>query len=163
MIEREATIRRQWEMRLERATYEANLAARRYEQVDPENRLVASSLEQRWNAALEQVDEVQRQMEEFGQRETRTFTSKQRDKILSLARDFPQLWNSSATASKDRKRMLRLLVQDITVRRDEGQTVTLQARWTGGAPLPTRDGGRPGMRAPGTWPPPTRDETESGC
>lgn len=133
MIERESTIRRQWELRLERAAYDANLAARRYEQVDPENRLVASSLEQRWNAALEQVDEVQRQMEEFGRRETRTFTQQQREQILTLARDFPKLWNSPATASKDRKRMLRLLVEDITVRRDEGQAVTLQLRWTGGA------------------------------
>lgn len=133
LTQREGTIRRQWEMRLQRATYEANLAQRRYEQVDPENRLVASSLEQRWNAALEHVDEVQRQMDEFGRRQTRTFTAEQRERILALARDFSRLWNSSAISSKDRKRMLRLLVEDVTVQRNEGQSVTLHARWTGGA------------------------------
>jgi DNA invertase Pin-like site-specific DNA recombinase len=133
LAEREGTIHRQWQMRLDRAGYEANLAQRRYEQVDPENRLVASSLEQRWNVALQQVDEVQRQMEEFGRRQTRTFTPEQRERILALARDFPRLWKSSATTSKDRKRMLRLLVEDITVERNEGSKVTLHVRWAGGA------------------------------
>ena len=133
LIKRDATIRRQWEMRLERARYEANLAQRRYEQVDPENRLVASSLEQRWNTALEHVDDVQHQMDEFGRRQTRTFTPDQRERIIALARDFPRLWNSSAISMKDRKRMLRLLVEDITVRQHEGRTVILHTRWTGGA------------------------------
>ena len=133
LTKREATIRRQWEMRHERATYEANLAQRRYEQVDPENRLVASSLEQRWNASLEHIDEVQHQIEEFGRRQARTFTPEQRERILGLARGFPRLWNSSAISMKDRKRMLRLLVEDITVQQHEGRTVVLHTRWTGGA------------------------------
>lgn len=118
---------------LERATYEANLAQRRYEQVDPDNRLVASSLEQRWNAALQRVDEVKRQMDEFGRRQTRTFTPEQRDRILKLAADFPRLWKSSSTTPKDRKRMLRLLVDDITIERHKGSSVTLHVRWAGGA------------------------------
>ncbi|MDA1055861.1 MAG: recombinase family protein [Planctomycetota bacterium] len=133
LTQREGTIHRQWQMRLERATYEANLAQRRYEQVDPDNRLVASSLEQRWNAALQRVDEVKRQMDEFGRRQTRTFTSEQRDRILKLASDFPRLWKSSSTTAKDRKRMLRLLVADITIERHEGSNVTLHVRWAGGA------------------------------
>lgn len=133
LTDREGAIRHQWDRRLESATYEANLAQRRYEQVDPENRLVASSLEQRWNTALENVDEVQRQMEEFGRRQTRTFTPEQRKRILELARDFPRLWKSSAISSKDRKRMLRLLVEDVTVERNEGQRITLHVRWAGGA------------------------------
>lgn len=133
LTQREGAIRRQWEMRLERAEYEANLAHRRYEQVDPENRLVASSLEQRWNAALQKADEVQRQMDEFGRRQTRTFTPEQRGRILDLARNLPRLWQSSTTSSKDRKRMLRLLVEDITVERHKGSNATLHVRWAGGA------------------------------
>jgi len=133
LTQREGAIRRQWEMRLERAEYEANLAQRRYEQVDPENRLVASSLEQRWNAALQKAEEVQRQMDEFGRRQTRTFTPEQRGRILALARNLPRLWQSSTTSSKDRKRMLRLLVEDITVERHKGSDATLHVRWAGDA------------------------------
>ena len=133
LTKRESSIHRQWQMRLERAEYEATMAQRRFEQVDPDNRLVASSLEKRWNAALQRVDEVQSQIEEFGRRQSRTFTPEQRQRIVDLARDFPRLWKSSATTSKDRKRMLRLLVDDITVERDEGSNVTLHVRWSGGA------------------------------
>jgi DNA invertase Pin-like site-specific DNA recombinase len=133
LTQREGTIHRQWQMRLERAEYEASLAQRRYEQVDPENRLVAVSLEQRWNAALQRVDEIQLQMDEFGRRQTRTFTTEQRQRIVDLASDFPRLWKSSATTSKDRKRMLRLLVDDITVERHEGSDAMLHVRWSGGA------------------------------
>jgi hypothetical protein len=130
---RDGSVRRQWQMRLQRAQYEADLAQRRYEQVDPENRLVAASLEQRWNAALARVDEVRRQMDEFGRRQTRTFTQEQRQRILALAGDFPLMWKSSTTSWKDRKRMLRLLLEDIAVERDAGRQVRLHVRWSGGA------------------------------
>jgi len=131
--QRDGSLRRQWQMRLERAQYEADLAQRRYEQVDPENRLVAASLECRWNTALERVDEVRQQMDEFGRTQLRTFTAEQRDRILGLAGDLPRLWNASSTTSKDRKRMLRLLLDDITVERDADRQVTLHVRWSGGA------------------------------
>jgi predicted DNA-binding transcriptional regulator AlpA len=120
-------------MRFERAQYEADLAQRRYEQVDPENRLVAASLEARWNTALAQVDEVRRQMEEFCRQQTRTFTTQQRQQILELADDFPRLWRASATRAKDKKRMLRLLVDNITVEREEERKVSLHVCWSGGA------------------------------
>ena len=132
--QRDQSITRQWRMRLERAQYEVDLAQRRYEQVDPGNRLVASSLEGRWNEALQRVDEVRRQMAEFQSRQTRTFTSDQREQILSLAADFPRLWKAQTTSAKDRKRMLRLLVKDITVERHDGsRQVVLHMRWSGGA------------------------------
>ena len=131
--QRDESLRRQWQMRLQRAQYEADLAQRRYEQVDPENRLVAASLEIRWNTALARVDEVRQQIEEFGRSQLRAFTTEQRERILGLAGDLPRLWNSSTTTSKDRKRMLRLLVDDITVERGAGRQVTLHVRWSGGA------------------------------
>ncbi|MCA9247221.1 MAG: recombinase family protein [Planctomycetales bacterium] len=133
LLARDGSLRRQWEMRLQRAQYEADLAQRRYEQVDPDHRLVAASLEARWNKALAQVDEVRRQMEEFCRQQTRTFTEQQRQQILGLANDFPRLWRESATSAKDKKRMLRLLLEDITVERGADREVQLHVRWTGGA------------------------------
>lgn len=133
LSQRDGSLRRQWDMRLQRAQYEADLAQRRYEQVDPDNRLVAGSLESRWNAALMQVEEVRRQMEDFCRRQTRTFTEQQRAQILALADDFPRLWQAPATPFKEKKRMLRLLVEDITVERGADREVVLHARWTGGA------------------------------
>lgn len=130
---RDGTLRRQWDMRLERAQYEADLAQRRYEQIDPENRLVAASLESRWNTALTHVDEVRRQMDDFCRQQTRTYTPEQRDQVLALADNFSRLWNAAATRMKDKKRMLRLLVEDITVQRGEGRDVQLHLRWSGGA------------------------------
>ena len=130
---RDGALRRQWDMRLQRAQYDADLAQRRYEQVDPQNRLVAASLESRWNAALMQVDEIRRQRDEFCRQQTRTFTEEQRQRILALAHDFPRLWHTPATRAKDKKRMLRLLVEDITVERGEDRRLGLHIRWTGGA------------------------------
>jgi hypothetical protein len=85
--QRDDSITRQWQMRLQRAQYEADLAQRRYDEVDPTNRLVAASLECRWNEALQRVEEVRQQMTDFQYRQTRTFTPQQREQILNgLAR-----------------------------------------------------------------------------
>jgi DNA invertase Pin-like site-specific DNA recombinase len=131
---RDESVTRQWQMRLERVQYEADLANRRYEEVDPINRLVAAALEQRWNEALQRVEDVQQQMQEFQSRQSRTFTDEQRQRIQALVGDFPQLWKSSSTSAKDRKRILRLLLEDITVGPNEEPTqVLLHIRWTGGA------------------------------
>ena len=95
----------QWKMRLERAEYEAELAQRRYEQVDPNNRLVAATLEQRWNDALIELEDVKDQIDRL-QQESRRLTSQQRDEVLELAQDLPQLWHNTVTAWKDKKRIL---------------------------------------------------------
>jgi DNA invertase Pin-like site-specific DNA recombinase len=133
LAQRDESLLRQWHMRLERAQYEADLAQRRYEQVDPANRLVAAWLESRWNEALRRVGEVRHQMTEFQRRQTRTFSAEQRDAILALAGNLPQLWCADTTLAKDKKRILRLLVEDITVERGEGREVQLHVRWSGGA------------------------------
>lgn len=122
----------QWKMRLERAEYEAELAQRRYEQVDPNNRLVAATLEQRWNDALIELQDVQDQIARL-QQESRRLTSQQRDEMLGLAQNLPQLWHNTATAWKDKKRILQLLISDITVKKPEQHAALLQVRWQGGA------------------------------
>jgi DNA invertase Pin-like site-specific DNA recombinase len=131
---RDRAVCQQWEMRLKRAEYDAQLADRRYQEIDPSNRLVAATLEKRWNNALEHLEELKLQYEQFRHRETRIATEEQRKKVLALAEDFPRLWHAPTTAAKDRKRMLRLLIRDITVekRRGEKQAV-LHVRWQGGA------------------------------
>src|SRR5450631_1109451 len=131
--QRDQAIMRQWQMRIERADYECALAERRYAEVDPSNRLVATSLERRWNEALLHVDAVKAQAATFQSQKARVVTSEQKTKILALARDLPRLWRAPTTQSKDRKRMLRLVIRDITVEKlPEARQVALHVRWQGG-------------------------------
>ena len=132
--QRDQAVMRQWHKRIERAEYECALAERRYEEVDPANRLVAASLERRWNEALTRVDEVKAEAAKFQAQKTRVLTVEQRGKILALARDLPRLWRAPTTETKDRKRMLRLLIADITVEDlRASRQVILHIRWQGGA------------------------------
>jgi DNA invertase Pin-like site-specific DNA recombinase len=131
---RDQTIFRQWQMRLERAEYEAALAERRYQEVDPSQRLVAATLERRWNEALLRLEDLKKQAAEFQRQETRLATPEQKAKVLALARDLPRLWHAPTTQAKDRKRMLRLLIKDITVEKPTDQKQLLvHIRWQGGA------------------------------
>jgi hypothetical protein len=134
MEARDQAVTRQWQMRIERAEYEAQLAEKRYQEVDPANRLVAATLERRWNETLQQLEDVRRQYAETERREARALTPGQKAQVLALAQDFPRLWNAPSTQAKDRKRMLRLLIQDITVERPHGtRQALLHVRWHGGA------------------------------
>src|SRR5215831_17084734 len=131
---RDQAMMRQWQMRLERAEYEAALAERRYEEVDPSNRLVASTLERRWNEALLQVQDLKKQAAQFQQQQARVATPEQKEKVLALARDLPRLWHAPSTQAKDRKRMLRMLIKDITVEKSAApKQLLVHIRWQGGA------------------------------
>jgi DNA invertase Pin-like site-specific DNA recombinase len=132
--QRDQAIMRQWQMRIERAEYECTLAERRYEEVDPSNRLVAASLERRWDEALSHHDAVKAEAAKFQAHKTRVLTPEQRARILALARDLPRVWRAPTTQAKDRKRMLRLLIADITVDNQiQSREVILHVRWQGGA------------------------------
>jgi DNA invertase Pin-like site-specific DNA recombinase len=131
---RDRTISRQWQMRLERAEYEAALAERRYQEVDPSQRLVAGTLERRWNDALLQLEDLKKQAAEFLRQEARVATPEQKAKVLALAKDLPRVWHASTTQAKDRKRMLRLLIKDITVEKPfHPKQLLAHIRWQGGA------------------------------
>jgi len=130
---RDQTILRQWQMRLERAEYEAALAERRHQEVDPSQRLVAATLERRWNAALLQLEDLKKQAAEFQRQEARVATPEQKAKVLALARNLPRLWHAPTTQAKDRKRMLRLLIKDITVEKPNQKQLVVHFRWQGGA------------------------------
>jgi len=152
---RDQAILRQWQMRLERAEYEVALAERRYQEVDPSNRLVANTLERRWNETLLHLQDLKKQAAEFQRKEARVFTPEQKAKVLALARDFPSLWHAPSTQAKDRKRMLRLLIKDTTVNKlVEQRQLSVHIRWHGGActdlfvQIPPSAAGRPRYRSP---------------
>jgi DNA invertase Pin-like site-specific DNA recombinase len=131
--ERDKAIATQWRRRIERARYDADLAERRYEAVDPANRLIASTLEQRWNDAMQRLLELETELANFERQTLRAVTAEQKRQILQLATDFPRLWNAPTTAARDRKRMLRLLIKDITVvKAPEPKLLRLNIRWQGG-------------------------------
>ena len=129
--QREQQISGQWKLRLERAEYEAQLAQKQYDQVDPDNRLVASTLERRWNDALLELEQVKQQIAEMTHEQS-VVTLAQRDQVFALARDLPRLWHAPETSAKDKKRILQLLLNDITVEKPERYRAVLHIRWQGG-------------------------------
>jgi len=131
---RDKAISAQWHRRIERARYDADLAERRYEEADPSNRLVASTLEKRWNDAMQRMIELEAEIADFERQAMRSLTSEQKQQILQLGKDFPRLWRAPTTSACDRKRMLRLLIRDITVvKGPDPKLLRLQIRWQGGA------------------------------
>jgi hypothetical protein len=118
----------QWQRRLEAARYAANLAQRRYEQVDPQNRLVARTLEQTWEAALHEVDRVENELSALQRRQPLPLSAAQRQSLLALANDLERVWLAPTTSWAERKDLLRLLIAGVTLTRHEtGITVTI--RW----------------------------------
>ena len=116
---------------VERARYEAELARRRYMRVDPDNRLVADSLEAEWNQALRALTAAQERYEKQCQADHAELNEKQRASIMALAQDFPRLWNDPHTPEREKKRMARLLIADVTLSRNT--EITAQVRFNGGA------------------------------
>ena len=116
---------------VERAQYEAELARRRYMNVDPGNRLVADSLEAEWNNKLRSLAEAQEHYEQQTQKQRLLIDSRTREQLLSLAADFPRVWNDPSVEPRERKRILRLLVEDVTL--INGETIQAHVRLRGGA------------------------------
>lgn len=124
----QAAARRQ--AQLERARYEADLARRRYAKVDPDNRLVADALEADWNQRLRDLDHLQREHERQQHDEQIQLDAPARQRITDLARDFPRVWNDGRTSALERKRMLALLIEDVTL--VAGSSIAVHVRWRGG-------------------------------
>jgi len=134
LSERENSIDKQWELKLERAEYEAQLAQKRYEEVDPSNRLVAATLENRWESALNRIEELKIEYDEFRKKQQIPLNQEQKKKLLALAKDIPRLWQAKSTKEKDRKRILQLLIKDITLEKcQKNKKAILHIRWQGGA------------------------------
>jgi DNA invertase Pin-like site-specific DNA recombinase len=116
---------------VERAQYDADLARQRFMRVDPNNRLVADSLEADWNEKLRQLTEAQDRYRQQHDTDCATLTEEQRHRILALAQDLPRLWRDPATPARERKRMLRLIIEDVTLLK--GKELVMHIRFRGGA------------------------------
>ena len=116
---------------VERARYHADLARRRYLAVDPANRLVADTLEADWNTALRALDQAQDACEQARKQDTGQLTDAQQARIRQLVTDLPAIWNDPATPARERKRIARLLLTDVTITRTR-DTITAHIRLPGG-------------------------------
>ncbi|MGH8142373.1 MAG: recombinase family protein [Steroidobacteraceae bacterium] len=115
---------------LERARYDAELARRRYLKVDPDNRLVADSLEADWNARLRALDSLQQEHERQRKADQGLLSEEARSRILALSADFPRVWSDERTAPLERKRMVGLLIEDITLLKADD--ISINVRFRGG-------------------------------
>jgi DNA invertase Pin-like site-specific DNA recombinase len=115
---------------LERMRYEAELARRRYLKVDPDNRLVADRLEADWNEYLRRLDALQQEHERQRKADQGLLSAEARARILALSTDFPRVWHDPRTEAVERKRMVALLIEDVTLIR--GQKIDIHVRFRGG-------------------------------
>jgi DNA invertase Pin-like site-specific DNA recombinase len=127
---------------VERARYEAELAQRRFMRVHPDNRLVADTLEADWNSKLRALQETQQEYERQSEKDRVAIDEELRTRLHTLATDFPRMWRDSSTPDRERKRLARLLLEDVTL--TKGKQLLVHIRFPGGAtrtlelPLPLR-------------------------
>jgi DNA invertase Pin-like site-specific DNA recombinase len=120
------------ERELEGARYEASLASRRYELVDPAKRHVARELEARWNSALERVADLERRIQDLRARAA-AHPKIDRTRLLQLAHDLPAAWNSPSADTRTKQRLIHILVQEIVCDLDDtSNEAVLLIHWTGG-------------------------------
>lgn len=134
-----------WQQRLARTRYDADLAARRYRKVDPDNRLVAAELEKAWEERLRALAQLERDWQAFQTEQLQPLAEADCRSIRTLAEDLPALWQAKTTSQEDRKRLLRCLIRDVTLENvSQPGCTTLHIRWQSGAttsasvPLPGR-------------------------
>ena len=122
--------------RLEHARHEAELAQRRFLLVDPGNRLVAADLERRWNDALRAVAALDEECARVAAEQIPDLTTEEMTRIRDLVEDFPRVWNDPRTTPQERKRMVRLLIEDVTLLKTDG--IHMMVRYKGGATTEVR-------------------------
>jgi hypothetical protein len=132
--EETTTFTRQWELRLERIHYQTDRVRRQYEQVEPENRLVARSLEGAWEEKLLELETVEREYAAWHQQQLVSKQVIDRKELLAMSENFPALWRSATTSNNDKKEIIRLLMTHVIVEQDrERGKVWFQINWQTGA------------------------------
>jgi len=122
-----------WRQRTERARYAADRARRQYQLAEPENRLVVRQLEADWEAALAEAARLEADYQRFTEQQPATLTPAERAAIQALASDLPQVWHAPSTTQADRKELLRILIEDITVSvAGNSELVEVTITWAGG-------------------------------
>lgn len=128
-----------WAKRLERAAYDVDRAARQYHAVEPENRLVARTLERQWEEALKAEEQLKADYRRFVAEQPATLSSEEREAIRRLASDLPTLWHAETTTAADRQAIIRQLVERVVVTvQGESEQVDLEVHWIGGHRTQTR-------------------------
>lgn len=128
-----AELDRLWRQRLERAGYTAERARRQYQLAEPENRLVTRQLERDWEAALADKADLEADYQRFREARALTITCDERRRILELAQDLPSLWHAPSTTMADRKALLRILIERITIAVvGDSEQVDVEITWAGG-------------------------------
>jgi DNA invertase Pin-like site-specific DNA recombinase len=128
-----ASLDRLWRQRLERARYAADRARRQYQLAEPENRLVVRQLEKEWEAALADAGRLEADYQRFTEQHPKTLTTAERAAIQALAGDLPRVWNAPTTTQADRKELLRILIDNITVAvAGTSELVDVTITWAGG-------------------------------
>ena len=126
-------LEKHWQQRRQRARYDVELAERRYQAVDPENRLVAANLEKRWEELLSQEKQLQEEYDRFVRQAPASLSPEERARITALATDIPALWNAPGTTNADRKQIVRCLVERVEVHvRKDSEYAAVTIRWAGG-------------------------------
>ena len=122
----------QWRLAVERARYEAERAERRYRGVEPENRLVARGLETEWEQRLSELEQARAELERRERRRPRELTTDERKAVLALGMDLQRVWDAPTTTARDKKELLRTLLDEVIVDAPRGgQTAHLTLRWRG--------------------------------
>lgn len=106
---------KQWLLAIERAQYEADRAERQFMLADPENRLVVRSLETNWNQKLKALEQAKQDYAVYSSKKAWTPSQEEEQDILNLARKIPEIWNAPSATPKEKKRIIRILIEDITV------------------------------------------------
>ena len=128
-----------WKQRLERAHYEVERAWRQYNAVEPENRLVARTLEKQWEQALEAEETLKMEYARFIAHEPAVMSAEQREAIQRLSSDIPALWHAPTTTSADRQAIVRQLLDRVIVTvLDDTEKVNVELHWAGGHRTGTR-------------------------
>jgi DNA invertase Pin-like site-specific DNA recombinase len=133
-VERERQrLDKHWQQRRNRARYEVELAERRYQAVDPTNRLVASTLEKRWEEALREERQLQEDYDRFLSNTPLTLSGEEQARIETLAGDIPKLWNAAGATNADRKEVIRCVVERVVVLvRCDSEYLDVTIHWAGG-------------------------------
>jgi DNA invertase Pin-like site-specific DNA recombinase len=129
-----ARLEQHWRQRLERARYEAERAERQYRAVEPENRLVARTLETAWEEALKAEAGVREEFDRWQRTAPQPWTAAERTRIKALSADIPALWQAATTSMAERKEIVRCLVEKVVVNvRADSESVPVTIHWQGGA------------------------------
>jgi DNA invertase Pin-like site-specific DNA recombinase len=122
-----------WQQRLERARYQAQRAERQYRAVEPENRLVARTLERQWEDSLQEARRLEEDYARFQKQQPAALNSREVGQIRALAEDLPALWQAPTTTAADRQQIVRFLVEHVAVDIGEGgDRARVRLTWVGG-------------------------------